>query len=613
MKDIPDDLATLGVAIRDLSPKGKNDSFNKDVKAKKNRLEKDKRHGKKEKVLNPADFDPVDGSFTTPRGVQERTTEDKPGWLRQMGEAMPKGKAARAATADASLSDTADGEGRHLESDNTAEVAGTTKSSTTDSPEIPPELVFKSWEEDVAEDDGQDLDLKINADSAPPWMTDASMRGETISVTSAPGEPTRTRRLDRDGKTIEEPDVDTSALSPQEKELWDKMRVEFADIMGFENTREAGPKLRASSTTNAKDIGRRKFSTWSTGRVGLQSANAFAQKRYMSVRPREKTNGGGDVVPRRKVTIQELHRLRAANIPISVLTAYDYPTALLSESSGVDVTLVGDSLSQVALGHEETHNLTLDEMIHHCKAVTRGAKTPFVFADLPFGTFESSIEKGTENVIRMIKEGGIDGVKIEGGEEIIPLVRKLSSYGIAVMPHLGLRPQRATSTSGYLVQGKTVETAERLLNEALAMEAAGATMVLLEAIPHPLATYITERLTIPTIGIGAGSGTSGQVLVITDILGVYAPDPVADGKTPYQQPRFVRQFGNVGQESRRAVGDYNSHVKARTFPETGKETYGMKKDEWDAFLAKVGSDARTDGRVELGESAGKGEETEDGA
>ena len=319
--------------------------------------------------------------------------------------------------------------------------------------------------------------------------------------------------------------------------------------------------------------------------------------------------------PRAKVTISELHQMKASGIPISVLTAYDYPTALLSESSGIDITLVGDSLSQVALGHEETTRLTLDEMIHHCRAVTCGAKTPFVIADLPFGNFESSIERGMDSVIRLIKEGGVDGVKIEGGDETIPLIRRLTDFGVAVMPHLGLRPQRATSTSGYLVQGRTAEGAADLLRQAKAMEAAGATLILLEAIPHPVATHISQRLSIPTIGIGAGNGTDGQVLVITDILGIYAPDETLEGSNNHRQPRFVRQFGNVGADSRKAVRDYLASVKDRSFPETGKETYGMKKEEWEAFRARSGA-GQSSGQTQpkmANQQQEKGEETEDGA
>jgi len=280
------------------------------------------------------------------------------------------------------------------------------------------------------------------------------------------------------------------------------------------------------------------------------------------------------------------------------------------------MALVGDSLSQVALGHDSTTSVTLDEIIHHSRAVTRGAKTPFVFADLPFGSFEISVEKGVESVVRLVKEAKIDGVKIEGGLEIIPLVKHLAAIGIPVIPHIGLQPQRATSLSGYLVQGRSTADAAQIFDTAMAMQEAGATMVLLEAIPHILASHITEHLSIPTIGIGAGPGTSGQVLVITDVLGTYAVDNVAENDEVIQQPRFVRQFGRVGAEAKRAIEGYVSEVKERTFPAVGKETYGMKKAEWEGFLARNHSRQGVErvARVKEGdEDLADEEETEDGA
>jgi 3-methyl-2-oxobutanoate hydroxymethyltransferase len=298
----------------------------------------------------------------------------------------------------------------------------------------------------------------------------------------------------------------------------------------------------------------------------------------------------------------------ADKIPITCLTAYDFPTALLSESAGVDMVLIGDSLSQVALGYNSTTSITLDEMIHHAKAVTRGAKTPFIFADLPFGSFEASVQTGVESVVRLVKEGGVDGVKIEGGREIIPLVKRLSAIGIPVIPHIGLQPQRATSLSGYLVQARTAEGAKELYETGRLMQEAGAFAVLLEAIPQSLARYITDHLDIITIGIGAGPGTSGQVLVITDVLGVYAG---MDGA----KPRFVRHFGNMAAEARKAVDGYVAEVKGGGFPEVGKETYGIKKEEWDRFLASCesGQSAATKQDDFSGGEKRPGDETEDGA
>lgn len=306
----------------------------------------------------------------------------------------------------------------------------------------------------------------------------------------------------------------------------------------------------------------------------------------MSARPDTQSNGLTPAL-RPKVTLNTLRTLASSGTPITCLTAYDFPTALLSEAAGIDMVLVGDSLSQVALGHTSTTEVTLEEMIHHAKAVTRGAKSPFVFADMPFGSFEQSLSTGVGNVIRMIKESGVDGVKIEGGREIVPLVRRLSEVGIPVIPHIGLQPQRATSLSGYLVQGKTKAAALDLFETAKELHEAGATAFLLEAIPHRLAKYITDQLQTLTIGIGAGGDTSGQVLVITDVLGLYDHGDEAGGGN---KPRFVRRFGNVGREMRNAVEGYKAAIQTGQFPEVGKETYGMKKEEWEGFLA-----ARKDG------------------
>lgn len=283
--------------------------------------------------------------------------------------------------------------------------------------------------------------------------------------------------------------------------------------------------------------------------------------------------------PRPKVTIADLYALKASRTPITCLTAYDYPTALLSQHGEIDMVLVGDSLAQVCLGHDTTTRVTLDEMIHHASAVTRGAKTPFVFADLPFGSFEASVEQGVRSVVRLIKEAGVDGVKIEGGREILPLVEKLASMGVAVMPHLGLQPQRATLLSGYKVQARAASSAIDLFSLCRDMKAAGAFALLLEAIPRKVAQYITDKVDIVTIGIGAGKGTAGQVLVISDVLGTYA----GEGEW---KAKFVRHFGRAREEGRESVRQYKEEVRGGGFPGEG-EGYGMKREEWEGFVRAV--------------------------
>lgn len=194
-----------------------------------------------------------------------------------------------------------------------------------------------------------------------------------------------------------------------------------------------------------------------------------------------------------------------------MLTAYDYPTGFTCSSHAVDITLVGDSLAQVCLGYASTTQLTLDEMIHHARAVSRATTYPFLIADMPFGSYHVSISSAIENAFRLIREGQVEGLKLEGGREIVGVVKRLTEVGIPIMGHVGLLPQRHVSMSGYKVQGKDAEGAREVLRDALALEEAGAFAILLEAIPKELGAYITQRLRIPTIGIGAGPGTSGQV------------------------------------------------------------------------------------------------------
>jgi 3-methyl-2-oxobutanoate hydroxymethyltransferase len=274
------------------------------------------------------------------------------------------------------------------------------------------------------------------------------------------------------------------------------------------------------------------------------------------------------------VTIQRIYSLRAKGIPITTLTAYDFPTARLCEQNHIDICLVGDSLAQVCLGYDTTTKLTLDEMVHHCKAVARGAKTPFLVADMPFGTYLSSPSEAVRNAVRLIQEGGAEAVKLEGGIEIAPTVKALTSVGIPVMAHVGLLPQRHVALSGYRVQGKDARSALSILQAAHELQEAGAWGIVLEAIPHALATHITESLEVPSIGIGAGPGCSGQVLVWDDAMGVWAG----------HQAKFVRKFAELGPRAAEGVRAYVEAVRERKFPDAKTEGYEMPQEEWEEYL-----------------------------
>lgn len=277
------------------------------------------------------------------------------------------------------------------------------------------------------------------------------------------------------------------------------------------------------------------------------------------------------------MTIQKLRQMKEAGAPIAMLTAYDYPSARACEAYDVDITLVGDSLAQVCLGYDSTTRLTVDEMLHHCRAVARGSKSPFLVADMPFGSYQAGSDDAIRNAVRMVQEGGVEGVKLEGGEEILESVRRLTSVGIPVMGHLGLLPQRHTSCSGYRVQGKDASSASSILRAAKALEDAGAFAVVLEAIPSKLGGYITSELSIPTIGIGAGPSTNGQVLVWDDMIGSW------NG----HKAKFVRRFADVKAEHRRGVTDYVSAVRQRSFPDFS-ESYKICEEQWIAFLRSEG-------------------------
>jgi 3-methyl-2-oxobutanoate hydroxymethyltransferase len=278
------------------------------------------------------------------------------------------------------------------------------------------------------------------------------------------------------------------------------------------------------------------------------------------------------------MTIQHLYQMRRTGTPITMLTAYDFPTARALDTHGVDVALIGDSLAQVCLGLPTTTRLTLDEMLHHTRAVARGAVHPLIVADMPFGSYHASPEDAIRSAVRMVQDGHVEAVKLEGGPEIAATVRRISQVGVAVMAHVGLMPQRHAALSGYRVQGRDAAGARAVLDGALALQDAGAFSIVLEAIPHRLAEYVTARLSIPTIGIGAGPGTSGQVLVWDDVMTRW------HGK----KAKFVRRFADVGSEEGRGVQNYVGSVRDGSFPNAETEGYEMAGGEWENFLEQIG-------------------------
>ncbi len=257
-----------------------------------------------------------------------------------------------------------------------------------------------------------------------------------------------------------------------------------------------------------------------------------------------------------RVTTVTLREMKDRGEKISMLTAYDYPIARLLDEAGIEVILVGDSLAMVGLGYETTLPVTMEEMLHHVRAVSRGVKRALLVADMPFGSFQASVEEGVRNAGRFLKEAGAQAVKLEGGREVADLTRRLTSVGIPVMGHLGLTPQMVHQFGGFKVQGRTAAAAERLREDALLLEEAGVFALVLEGIPWQVAEVITRELRIPTIGIGAGSSCDGQVLVTNDLLGLF--DDFA--------PKFVKRYANLKETIAAAFTRYRQEVKAGEFP-----------------------------------------------
>jgi 3-methyl-2-oxobutanoate hydroxymethyltransferase len=285
--------------------------------------------------------------------------------------------------------------------------------------------------------------------------------------------------------------------------------------------------------------------------------------------------------PARRVTIQTLQDKKSKGTPIVALTAYDYATARLVDEAGVDFILVGDSLAMVVMGYDNTLPVTMDEMLLHTRAVRRAVKHAMVVADMPFGSYQVSTAEGIANAVRFIKEAGAQAVKIEGGASRLDLVRRLTEAEIPVVGHLGLTPQSVHRMSGYRVQGKSVAAIHHLVEDALALEAAGAFAVVLEGIPAEVAQRITAALHIPTIGIGAGPYCDGQILVLHDLVNLSFSAPA----------KFVRRYGDAAALITDAVHRYRDDVEGRQFPGEA-ESYHLGKEAMAALLLEEGTTRR---------------------
>ena len=272
------------------------------------------------------------------------------------------------------------------------------------------------------------------------------------------------------------------------------------------------------------------------------------------------------MVDRKKVTVLDLQAKKEEGKRFTMITAYDYPSALIADQAGIDVILVGDSLAMVVLGLENTVSVTMDEMLHHCRAVARGAKAPLLVGDMPFMSY-TNVEQAVSNAGRFLKEANMDVVKLEGGQRVAPIAQAIVEAGIPVLGHIGLTPQTISQLGGFRVQGKTTEAVQRLIDDALALEAAGCFSIVLEAIPDRVAKLITARLRIPTIGIGAGPDCDAQVLVMHDMLGLF--DRFV--------PKFVKQYANIREQMLAALQQYRLEVETGRFP--GPEHVYPIKDE----------------------------------
>ena len=277
--------------------------------------------------------------------------------------------------------------------------------------------------------------------------------------------------------------------------------------------------------------------------------------------------------PPGKITLSKIQAKKREGRPITMLTAYDYSSALLVDHADIDVILVGDSLAMVMMGLKSTVPVTMEEMLHHCRAVSKGAQRALLVGDMPFMSFQVDTTEAVRNAGRFLKEGAMEAVKLEGGTEVVPIVEAIISAGIPIMGHIGLTPQSVSKLGGYRVQGKSSAAALKLLQDAIALESAGCFSIVLEAVPAPVAKFISERLEIPTIGIGAGPECDGQVLVYHDLLGLF------DKFTP----KFVKQYANLNEVIHLALRSYAEDVSSHQFP-GDEHTYPIKEVEFEKFL-----------------------------
>jgi 3-methyl-2-oxobutanoate hydroxymethyltransferase len=286
------------------------------------------------------------------------------------------------------------------------------------------------------------------------------------------------------------------------------------------------------------------------------------------------TNSSDSSPQRKKVTTLTFRQKKQSGEPITMLTAYDYPTALAMDRAGIDSILVGDSLGMVVLGYETTLPVTMDEMLHHCRAVARGARYALLVGDMPFMSYQASVTDAVRNAGRFLQQAGMDAVKLEGGRERLDAIQAIVGAGIPVMGHLGLTPQSVHQLGGFRAQGKSLQAARRLLEDAIKLQEAGCFSIVLEAVPARLGTLMSQRLEIPTIGIGAGAGCDGQVLVTHDLLGLF------DRFTP----KFVRKYANLHAETGRAFKEYIADVTGGVFP-APEHTFDMPDEDWEALTS----------------------------